>query len=70
VEQRQAVPLRGLHLERLQADLIQFARAGYRFYDAIVNRLAGGFDAVAPLAELMRQPGLVQFSRAPSRRAT
>jgi hypothetical protein len=52
----------GFNLERLRTDLIQFARSGYRFYDAIVNRLAGGFDAVAPLAELMRQPGLVQFA--------
>jgi CARDB len=52
----------GFDLERLQLDLVRFALSGYRFYDAIINRLAGGYDDVAPLATLMLQPGLVQIA--------
>lgn len=49
-------------LQRLEVDLVRFALAGYRFYDAIINRLAGGRDSVQPLAELMLEPGLVQIA--------
>lgn len=52
----------GFNLERLESDLCRFALSGYRFYDAIVNRLAGGYEGVAPLAEMMLRPGLVQIA--------
>jgi hypothetical protein len=52
----------GFDLERLELDLIRFALSGYRFYDAIINRLAGGHETVAPLATMMLQPGLVQIA--------
>lgn len=52
----------GFDLERLEIDLIRFALSGYRFYDAIINRLAGGHDSVAPLATMMLEPGLVQIA--------
>ena len=52
----------GFDLERLKVDLVRFALAGYRFYDAIINRLAGGQASVRPLAELMLEPGLVQVA--------
>ena len=49
-------------LERLRGDLVRLAIRGYRFYDVIINRLVGGFDQADELAELMRQPGLVQIA--------
>ncbi|HWL85493.1 MAG TPA: CHAT domain-containing protein [Polyangiaceae bacterium] len=47
--------------EQLTADLARLAIAGYRNYDAIVDRL-GGADGAEPLAELMRRPGIVQLA--------
>lgn len=52
----------GFDLERLEIDLIRFAFSGYRFYDATINRLAGGYDRVTALAEMMLEPGLVQIA--------
>ncbi|HHJ15139.1 MAG TPA: hypothetical protein ENJ80_00410 [Gammaproteobacteria bacterium] len=56
-------------LDRLQADLVNFAKWGYRFYDAIIDRLAGGSmdprtkrEAVQRLQALMAEPGFVQIS--------
>jgi hypothetical protein len=58
-------------LEQLRADLAQLAKRGYRFYDATINRLAGGSAAsptelralVRALRDLMRKPGgLIQIS--------
>jgi hypothetical protein len=60
----------GPDLDRLKGDLVLFARWGYRFYDALVGRLAGpgaagaaeGRRAVRRLHDLMRRPGLVQVA--------
>jgi len=52
----------GFNLQRLETDLVRFALSGYRFYDAIVNRFAGGYENVAALADTMLQPGLVQIA--------
>jgi hypothetical protein len=49
-------------LQRLKADLINFAKAGYTFYDSIINRLTGGTDQSDELAALMRTPGLIQIA--------
>ncbi len=57
-------------LGRLRVDLVNFARWGYRFYDAIVNRLAAGGGArpaeirshVRRLREIMQQPGMIQLA--------
>ncbi len=48
--------------ERLKNDLMFFAIRGYRFYDAIINRLADRSDKVGNLAGLMRTPGMVQIA--------
>lgn len=47
---------------RLRVDLIRCAIRGYRLYDALINRLAGGADEAWALADLMRQPGEVQLA--------
>jgi hypothetical protein len=47
---------------RLRADLVRCAVRGYRFYDAIIDRLAGDSDRSIELAELMRAPGRVQVA--------
>ncbi len=49
-------------LDQLKADLIKFAKRGYRFYDVVITRLAGGKEKARALQELMRQPGLVQIA--------
>jgi hypothetical protein len=49
-------------LSRLKGDLVRLAIRGYRVYDAIVNRLAGGRKNVDALTNLMRAPGLVQIA--------
>jgi hypothetical protein len=49
-------------LGRLTGDLVRFAIRGYRFYDAIINRLAGGAAQAYRLEELMRAPGMVQIA--------
>jgi hypothetical protein len=49
-------------LSRLKGDLVRLAIRGYRVYDAIINRLAGGSQKVNALADLMRTPGLVQIA--------
>jgi len=53
---------RARHLGQLSQDLVQLAVRGYRFYDALINRLAGGPAQAGRLAELMRTPGLVQIA--------
>lgn len=49
-------------LDQLKADLIKFAKRGYRFYDVVITRLAGGKEKARALQELMRKPGLVQIA--------
>ncbi|HYI19327.1 MAG TPA: hypothetical protein VD836_11485, partial [Solirubrobacteraceae bacterium] len=49
-------------LQRLERDLVRMAVRGYRFYDACINRLAGGFEAVAKLEEKLRRPGRIQIA--------
>ena len=46
---------------RLKKDLVRLAIRGYRFYDEIIDALAGEEDADR-LAELMRKPGLIQIA--------
>jgi hypothetical protein len=48
--------------ERLRRDLVSFARKGFRFYHAIVERLDADPDDADRLNELMRRPGLVQVA--------
>ncbi|MDZ7269419.1 MAG: CHAT domain-containing protein [candidate division KSB1 bacterium] len=55
-------------LEQLKGDLIKFAKRGYRFYDVVINRLAGGKEKARALQELMRKPGLVQIANKDSLR--
>jgi hypothetical protein len=50
------------NLEQLRADLTRFAIRGYRIYDAIINRLAGGAAGADALATLMNAPGLIQIA--------
>ncbi|NKQ35475.1 MAG: hypothetical protein HF973_07650 [Chloroflexi bacterium] len=54
--------------DRLRADLITFALRGYRFYDALINRLAGDADKAWELADLMLKPGQVQIASKQSAR--
>lgn len=49
-------------LDQLKADLVKFAKRGYRFYDVVITRLAGGKEKARALQELMRRPGLVQIA--------
>ncbi|HFE66333.1 MAG TPA: hypothetical protein ENJ93_03635, partial [Chloroflexi bacterium] len=58
----------GLDTDRLRADLITFALRGYRFYDALINRLAGDADKAWELADLMLKPGQVQIASKQSAR--
>jgi hypothetical protein len=51
-----------LNLPQLTKDVARLAIRGYRCWDALINRLAGGRDEADKLAELMRKPGLVQFT--------
>lgn len=61
--QRQTYRYSGpLDLPRLTGDLIRFAVRGYRFYDQIVNRLAGDARQAERLAQLMRPSGRVQIA--------
>lgn len=56
--------------ERLRADLVRLAKIGYRVYDHLVGRLAGGGasrraeirERVKRLRALMRTPGMVQIA--------
>ena len=48
--------------EPLAPDLARLALNGYRFYDAVINRIAGGPNEARELAALMRSPGLVQVA--------
>jgi hypothetical protein len=48
-------------LLRLKQDLVRLAIRGYRFYDQIIDALAGEEDADR-LAEVMRKPGLIQIA--------
>lgn len=62
--------------ERLRRDLVLFAKKGYRFYNGLVNRLAGGRSQdrrairreVQKLERLMAKPGLVQLGSRESAR--
>jgi hypothetical protein len=48
--------------ERLAGDLVRMAVRGYRFYDACINRLAGGYEEVASLEDKLRRPGRIQIA--------
>jgi hypothetical protein len=48
--------------QRLTSDLKSLAIWGYRLYDVLINRLAGGSDATDHLGELMRQHRVVQIA--------
>lgn len=47
---------------KLATDLFICAFRGYRFYDVVINRLAGGNRAWRQLKRLMREPGDIQFA--------
>ena len=49
-------------LSRLLSTLIPMARAGFRAYDALVDRFAGGVDQVAALEEAMARTGMIQLA--------
>ncbi len=51
-----------LDLKRLRVDLLRMAIRGYRMYDVLINRLAGGREAVDRLQALMRRPGHIQLA--------
>lgn len=55
-------------LDQLGADLIRFARRGYRFYDALINRLAGDARQAMKLAQIMLESGQVQIATRQSSR--
>jgi hypothetical protein len=55
-------------LALLKDDLVRLAIRGYRAYDHIVNRLAGGAAASAALAELMVPSGTIQIAHKESAR--
>ncbi len=63
-------------LDRLKGDLVNFAKRGFRFYHAIINRLAGGGSQdrrtirqrVLQLERLMLKPGLLQIASRESAR--
>lgn len=48
--------------QSLLGDLIDMAKAGFRVYDAIADRLGGGSSGADALRETMRRPGLVQLA--------
>jgi hypothetical protein len=48
--------------DRLKGDLVNFALRGYRFFDAIIDRFAGGAPQARELTKLMREPGRVQVA--------
>ncbi|MCB0037711.1 MAG: hypothetical protein KDE51_26950, partial [Anaerolineales bacterium] len=58
----------GLDIGRLKVDLIRCAIRGYRFYDVVINRLAGDADKAWDLADLMLKPGQVQIASKQSAR--
>ncbi|MGB9181085.1 MAG: CHAT domain-containing protein [Pyrinomonadaceae bacterium] len=47
---------------QLKGDLLRFARRGYNIYDSLISEFAGGQKKAQELAELMRQPGLLQIA--------
>jgi hypothetical protein len=49
-------------IDTLRQDLAVLAIAGYRIFDELANKLAGGKENVARLKELVAVPGLVQIS--------
>jgi hypothetical protein len=59
-----------IDIERLRIDLVHFAKRGYRFYDEIINRLAGGpsrdpvqmHEAAKRLKQLMQKPSILQIA--------
>lgn len=50
------------NLNRLRDDLISLAIRGYRIYDQIINKLAGGKAQAQGLVKLMSDRGLVQIA--------
>jgi hypothetical protein len=58
----------GMDFGRLKVDLIRCAIRGYRFYDVVINRLAGGGGKVGGLADMMLKPGQVQIASKQSAR--
>lgn len=48
--------------KRFFKDLVTLAVRGYRIYDQLINRLAGGSAQASQLAEIMRSSGLVQVA--------
>lgn len=53
---------------RFKEDVVRLALRGYRFYDALINRLAGDADQAWALADLMLKPGQVQIASKKSAR--
>jgi hypothetical protein len=51
-----------LNKNRLRGDLITLALRGFRFYDTLINRLAGDIDRAWDLADLMLTTGQVQIA--------
>ncbi|MCA9982068.1 MAG: hypothetical protein KDD89_14590, partial [Anaerolineales bacterium] len=49
-------------LQQTFGDLLLCAIRGYRFYDALINRLAGDGDKAWALADQMREPGEIQLA--------
>jgi hypothetical protein len=58
-EYRYAGPL---DRERLEADLLELAVRGYRFYDACINRLAGSYEASVEFAERTLRTASIQIA--------
>ncbi|MFQ5420604.1 MAG: hypothetical protein ACE5EY_09605, partial [Anaerolineae bacterium] len=53
---------------RFKEDVVRLALRGYRFYDTLINRLAGDADKAWDLADLMLKPGQVQIASKKSAR--
>ncbi|RMH00401.1 MAG: CHAT domain-containing protein [Chloroflexi bacterium] len=51
-----------ISLKQLREDLIRMARRGYRFYDALINQLAGGVMAARQLEFMMLSSGSVEIA--------
>ena len=55
-------------INKLRIDLIRCAKRGYRIYDTLINRIAGGSDEAWDLADMMMAPGQVQIASKESAR--
>ena len=58
----------GPDIGRLRVDLARCAIRGYRFYDAFINRMAGGRRGAREWQAKMRQSGTIQFASKQSAR--